>query len=577
MNKSIKSIILSITLIMFSISSYSCTVIFVGKKATVDGSVIVSHSNDGFYDARLMFIPSADHKPNTKLPIYYSSQAMGYLPEFKGVPYRDYVNNEKGSPYNTGEQLSKPLGYIPQVEHTYAYLTTLYPVMNEHQLSIGESTCETKVNPMPKQNKRTMYSSQLTAIAMQRCKTAKEAVILTGELIKKYGYYGTGEAIIYADKNEGWLMEMCGYDNNETDGIWVAERIPDDSVCVIANQFRIQEVRQEDFNFLYSDNLFEVCQKKKWWNPSQGDLNWQKAVTNGEFRHPYYSLRRVWRVLDIIKPSAKFTPWVEGPFTKKYPLFVKPDKKLSVKDIIAIHRDYYQGTQFDLTKGKAAGIYHNPTRYDLNLSSGNSKIADAGKNTKGGRERSIASFRCNYYHVNQMRDFLPDAIGGVTWFGFDKPAETCVMPVYAGVNSLPMSFSEGDYMHYDYNSAWWTFNFLANYVTLRYSDMIKDVNKVQKSIEDKEFKMQPSIEETALNLFSKHEDNLAKEFLTMYVKYNAESVINKWRQLTKSLIVKYNDGYTIDSKSHRANRTYPANYLKETGYTGALQSYKKPN
>ena len=497
-----KLLIITLSLSIFvSYTSNACTVIFAGKDATTDGSVIVSHSDDAFEDNRLLYFKPEDYKPNEKVSIYYQKQANGFLPQYGGVPYRNYVINKKDSPFNTGESPSIPLGEIPQVAHTYGYFMSTYPVMNEHQLSIGESTCESKVIPSPEKGKRIFYSSQLAAIALQRCKTAKNAVKLMGELIEKYGYYGTGEALIVADKNEGWLMEMCGYDENGTDGLWVAQRIPDNSVCVVANQFRIQEVKKDNPDFMYCKNLFKICQSKGWWNPKDGPFIWVKAVTTGEFHHPYYSLRRVWRALSLVKPSAKFSPWVDGPFTSKYPFSVVPDKKLNVKDILSIHRDYYQGTEFDLTKGSAAGPYGNPLRNEMPATKiGGTDLADVQMNKNGAWERSIAIIRCVYYHVNQMRNYLPDPVGGVIWYGFDKPAESCVMPIYAGVTAVPKSFTIGSYVKYNPKSAWWLFNRVAEQVTLNYQSMIKGVKKLQHQIENDEFAIQPAVEETANNL-----------------------------------------------------------------------------
>ncbi len=563
--------------IFISFTSDACTVIFAGKDATTDGSVIVSHSDDAFEDNRLLYFKPEDHKPGEKVSIYYQKQANGFLAQHGGIPYRNYVINKKGSPYNTGETPSIPLGEIPQVAHTYGYFMSTYPVMNEHQLSISESTCESKVIPAPEKGKRIFYSSQLATIALQRCKTAKNAVKLMGELIEKYGYYGTGEALIVADKNEGWLIEMCAYEKNGTSGLWVAQRIPDNGVCVVANQFRIQDVKKNDSDFMFCEKLFEICQTKGWWNPKDGPFNWIKAVTSGEFRHPYYSLRRVWRALSLVKPSAKFSPWVDGPFTKKYPFSVVPDKKLKVKDIIAIHRDYYQGTEFDLSKGTATGPFGNPLRNEMPaVKIGGTNLADVQMNKKGEWERSIAIIRCVYYHVNQMRNFLPDQVGGVIWFGFDKPAETCVMPIYAGVTALPKSFTVGSYIKYNPKSAWWIFNRVAEEVTLNYKDMIKDVIELQLQIENNEFAMQWAIDKTAKDLIENKKVSLAEEYLTEYCTFNAKNVLKQWKKLLRKLYVKYNDQYIVSKNRDSELVGYPKDWLDKTNYYGNLQSYKKP-
>jgi len=573
-----KSLALFFTFIvggLLSCEILSCTAIFVGKEATTDGSVIVTNSDDAFEDNRFFYIKPQPFKLGEKKTIYYQKQANGFIPELGGVPYRNYVINTPSSVYNTGENPSIPLGCIPQVEKTYGYFVNTYPIMNEHQVSIGESTCDAKVIPMPEKGKRIFYSSQLAAAALERCKTAKEAVLLMGKLIEEYGYYGTGEALIVADKSEGWLMEMCGYDKDGSGGLWVAQKIPDNSICAVANQFRIQEVKENDPDFLYCKDLFKICQKKGWWNPEEGSFRWVKAVSNGEFHHPYYSQRRIWRIYSLLKPSANFSPWTDGPFTTQYPVSIIPDKKVSVQDIIKIHRDYYQGTEFDLTKNKAAGPYRNPLLNECpakNITTAN--LADVKKDVNGCWERSIAINRCSYYHVNQMRNFLPDEVGGVIWWGFDRPAETCVMSIYAGVTAVPKSFTIGSYVTYNPKSAWWIFNIVANYCQLRYSYMIKDINALQKKIEDNEFAMQPAVENTAISLINSGNIDLARQYLTQYCTSNANSVLKQWKKLMQKLIVKYNYEYIVSEDGNTELIGYPESFLKDSGYYGNLQNYR---
>jgi dipeptidase len=325
---------------------------------------------------------------------------------------------------------------------------------------------------------------------------------------------------------------------------------------------------------MYSENLFNICQSKGWWNPKNGTLNWVKAVSNGEFHHPYYSLRRIWRIFSIVKPSVKFNPWVNGPFTKEYPFSIVPDKKLSVKDVIAIHRDYYQGTDFDLTKGVASGAYNNPLRNEC-PNTDKTDLTDI-KNKDGAWERSIAIVRCVYYHINQMRNSMPDPVGGVIWFGFDKPAESCVMPIYAGVTALPKPFTIGDYAHYNPKSAWWIFNTVAHYATLKYRYMIEDIKKLQQDIENNEFAMQPAIEETALNLIKNNKKQLAEKFLTEYCAFNAKSVLAQWKKLQRELYVKYNGQYVISKDGTIKLTDHSPEWLGKTNYIGNLQSYNKP-
>ena len=554
------SLYLSVAVILFVgwTPVYSCTTIAVGSKATKDGSVIVSHSNDALRDARIVRVPAADHPKGSLRNVYYEQPACGHLPEYGGVRYRNYVGKDRGTVYDTGETPSKPIGTIPQVEHTYAYFESVYGIMNEHQLSIGETTCRAKVdNIKPETGKRIFYSSSLARITLERCRKAREAVKLIGSLIDQYGYYGTGECLVLADPEDAWVIEMCGYDTNGSDGLWVAKRVSDDGVFVSANEFRIREVKKNSPDMMYSSNLFAVCEQKGWWKPEDGELDWAAAVGAGEYHHPYYSLRRVWRILSRVKPSVNFSPYVKDALTREYPFTVKPDELLSVRDVISLHRDHYEGTDFDLTKGPAAGAYGNPTRYD-----------DSKKNSeiKGAFERPISIHRCIYTVVNQSRSWLPDTVGGLMWVGFDKPAESCFMPIYAGVTNMPPSFIRGSMVRYDQESAWWTFNIVANYATIKYSYMIKYIESRLQKLEDNEFRQEPNIEKKAAAYWRQGKKQQCRDYLTTYCEKNAADVMISWKDLWGQLVVRYNDGYRIGPNGEKDKIGYPAKWLKAVGY-----------
>ena len=378
MMKRMKKWLSLLTLALFlgaTLPAYACTTTIVGKNASVDGSVMVSHSDDGLNDASMVYVPAMDHKPGSLRAVYYSHAALDYKPQWGANISHRIVTKDRGATYNKKDvPPSVPLGYIPQVAHTYAYFDANYGIMNEHQLSIGECTDKAKVHPEPEPGKRIFYSAELSRVALERTRTAREAIKLMGELIEKYGYYGTGETLLVADPNEGWVMEMAGYDMNGTGGVWVAQRVPDDQFFVAANQFRIRDVRPHAEDMMFSANIFDIAQQKGWWKPESGPLDFARVYGDGEFHHPYYSLRRVWRAQSLVAPSLALSPWAEGAFTRAYPFAVTPDKKLSVADIFAIHRDNYEGTEFDLTKGLAAGPFGNPNRFEGNAESVAGKI-----------------------------------------------------------------------------------------------------------------------------------------------------------------------------------------------------------
>ena len=458
--------------------------------------------------------------------------------------------------------------------HTYAYFDANYGIMNEHQLSIGECTNKAKVDPEPEPGKRIFYSSELSRVALERCKTAREAIKLMGELIEKYGYYGTGETLLVADLNEGWVMEMCGYDTASTGGVWVAQRVPDDQFFVAANQFRIREVRKNADDMMYSENIFEVARQKGWWKSESGPLDFCSVYGDGEFHHPYYSLRRVWRAQSLVAPSLNLSAWVEGPFTRAYSFGVKPDRKLGVKDIFAIHRDNYEGTEFDLTKGLAAGPFGDPNRFEGQAES----VADReGKLTPvvGEFERPLNIYRCVYAYVNQSRNWLPDGIGGLTWFGPDRPATAVLMPFYAGALDLPGAIQRADLLKFDHKSMWTAFNYVANYAMLKYSYMIQDIRAVRDGFENSAFARQQVLEAKALTLWNTGNQKKARQMLTRYSDQNSDAVLSEWWKLSEDLYLKYNDGYLNTRAGIGQAVFYPSWWLERVGFKNGPISYQK--
>ncbi|WP_027175706.1 dipeptidase [Desulfovibrio aminophilus] len=557
-------------------TALACTTILVGKDASTDGSVLVSHSDDGLGDARLISVPAMDHKPGSMRAVYYSHCALDFKPQWGGSESQRMMTTERGPGYNTpGVPKSVPLGFIPQVAHTYAYFDANYGIMNEHQLSIGECTDKAKVHPEPEAGKRIFYSAELSRVALERCTTAREAIQLMGELIAKYGYYGTGETLLVADPKEGWVFEMCGYDMNGTDGVWVAQRVPDDAFFAAANQFRIREVRENAPDMMYSKNIFDVAKAKGWWKPESGPLDWTAVYGDGEFHHPYYSLRRVWRAMTMVAPSLKLSPWVEGPFTKAYPFTIKPDNKLNPKDIFAIHRDNYEGTEFDLTQGLAAGPFNDPNRFEGQAEG----MADKeGRLTPldGAFERPLNIYRCVYAYVNQSRSWLPDAIGGLTWYGPDRPATAVLLPFHAGVIDLPAPIQKGDALKLERGSLWTAFNYVANYAMLKYSFMIQDIVKVRERYESTAFGEQPALEDKALALWKKGDQKGARKLLTADADTRAKALLKDWWNLSDQLYIKYNDGFLNTKEGLAQEVFYPAWWLKAVGYESGPSTYEKP-
>ncbi|NQT29225.1 MAG: C69 family dipeptidase [Candidatus Saganbacteria bacterium] len=556
-------LVIAALLISVSSTALACTTTIVGKDATTDGSVFVSHSDDDeLYDQRIIYIPAMDYPPGSQRPVFVENKH-----------YPRYVGSAKGPNYElAGYPETPPIGYIPQVAHTYAYFDANYGIMNEHQLSIGECTDGAKFQPDAQAGKRIMYSTQLSRIALERCTNARDAIKLMGKLIDDYGYFSTGETLLVGDTQEAWVMEICATPDEYPD-LWVAKRVPDAEFFVAANEFRIREVDPSDPDIISSKTLFSTCQDLDWWDPEDGSFDWLEAVSYGEYNHPYYSLRRVWRVLDRVAPSKNFSPWVKDGYTKEYPFSVKPDKKLSVRDVMSLHRDHYEGTQFDLTRGIAAGPFGTPNRY---IGPYDGSQNDPSKDTKlfGAWERAISIFYCGYAYVLQTRGWLPDPIGGVAWVGLDAPYTTVYVPFYCGALDLPESYQTGDPQKYSKGCAWWAFNFVSNWADLKYSYMKKDILAKQKELEDQEFTMQPVVDKQALALYKK-DPQKAREYLTNYGINNANNVVSEWWELAFYLLAKYTDGY-VNIPNPATEVGYPKGWLDQVGYKNGPTTYTKP-
>jgi len=553
---------------VFLVSCYSlvsaCTTMLIGKNATIDGSIIVAHSDDDeLGDQRIVYVPAKDHKPGSKRPVYPYN-----------VSYPRYVGKDRGLAYDISSYpATKPLGYIDQVSHTYAYFDGNYAIMNEAGLIIGECTDAANLNLDPKQGERMVDISELSRIAAERCDTPVDAIKLMGDLAVKYGYYGWGETLLVADDNEGWVFEICGSPDKKS-ALWVAKRVPDDKVFAAANEFRIREINPDDPDIMYSPNLFEACEKAGWWNPDEGSFDWLKAVSPGEYNHPYYSLRRVWRIFDRLNPDLRLSPWVEDGYTKAYPFSIVPKNKVSVRDVMALYRDHYEGTEFDMTKGLAAGPFGSPNRWIGPDDGSQNTSAPIDENIKGAWERPISIFYGGYSFICQRKGWLPPEVGTTVWLGLDSPYTTCYVPFYAGVKDLPKSYQTGNTSTFSRDTAWWAFNFVANWAELKYDYMKKDIQTKQKEIEDREFAEQADVEKKAMELY-RTSPMLVSDYLTDYCNSNALRVVSEWWDMADMLVSKYDDGYVNDPKVAE-EVGYPEWWRKDVGYQNGPKSYEKP-
>jgi len=497
----------------------SCTSILVTKKASKDGSTIISYSCDGEFHPHLRMTPAEDHKPGEKVEI------------------RNWFGKK---------------AEIPQVEHTYKIMY----LMNEHQLAIGETTFGGREELVNKEGLFNYFT--LMRLALQRTKTAREAIKVMTSLVEEYGYGSSGESFSIADKEEVWIMEMVGTGKGGKGAVWIAVKIPDGMVCAHANMSRIGVVDLENSDVMHSDNLISFAIKKGYYDPQKdGDFNFSKVYNPPTEEQVRYSSRRVWSIFRRIAPSKNFSPdyssYKEG--AKRYPLYTKPDKKIGVRDVINLHRDFYEGTEFDMTETLTSGPYGSPNRHR--------PIKWKVDNKTYSWERPISTAKAGFVFVSQSREHIPDEIGGVFWFGMDTPYTNFFAPFYTSINELPESYTKGSIKNFSWDSAWWVFNFVANYANLRWSYMIKDIKQVQKEIEDLEFEIQPFIEKTAISLLKQNKHELVKKYLTKYCVDNAEMNIKKWVDLAEDLIRKYNDGYIQFKRGRPKAVGYPEKWLKK--------------
>ncbi|PIE55238.1 MAG: peptidase C69 [Dethiosulfovibrio peptidovorans] len=532
-----KGVLLGLAGIFVASAALACSPIGVGKGATVDGSVITSHTCDGWYDNRIQIIPGQTFKEGDMAPVY-QEVCHGTRPTKPLVKVLD----------------------IPQVKKTYTYFHIGYPFMNEHQLIFGEDTWSGRDELYAKDG--AFWIETLEIFGLQRAKTAREAIKVMGALAEKYGYGDGGETLIIADPKELWVFDICGpgmlwtKDSGKPGAIWAARRVPDDHAVICSNRSRIGVIDFDDKeNFMYSKNVTDLAKEMKWWTPGT-PFNFSKAYNPNPYGSDHYQSIREWRAFSLMAPSRNFKlTSQEG----DYPFSVKPDKKMSVQDVMAIFRDHLEGTDYDLTKGMAAGPFGNPNRWPTpkDVRPENRKDKDW--------PRAISMFRCSYSFVAQCRDWLPDPIGGLLWFGEDAPDTTCYVPLYCGVTKVPAGWSQGKRHEFDPNSAWWAFNFVNNWAVLRWDAILKDVNLEQARWEKGFFSKQAEVEAKAEKLY-KESPEKAVSYLTDYSYDAMEKVEKAWWTLAWNLVGKYQDGYVMSSEGKQEKVGYPTWWLKAVGF-----------
>lgn len=508
-------------LIINNVKLLGCTNLLVTKGASVDGSTMITYTADSYnMYGELYHFPAAKYPKGAMLDIYE---------------------------WDSG----KYLGKIKQAAETYNVVGN----MNEYQVVIGETTFGGRpelINP----NGILDYGS-LIYIALQRSKTARQAIEIMTSLVEEYGYHSSGESFSIADPNEVWILEMIGKGPGINGANWVAIKIPDGFIAGHANASRITTFSLNDpQNVLYSKDVIDFARQKGYFKGKDSEFNFSASYDPLNFGSVRFCDARVWSMFRRCNSSMeRYIDYIRGESMERMPLYIKPDKKLSVEDVMSLMRDHYDGTEFDLKKGIAAGPYNTPIRFR--------PLTWEFEGQQYFNERPISTPQTGWSFISQSRSWLPNEVGGLLWFGVDDTKMTVYIPIYASITKIPYNYQKGlgSLTNFTWDSAFWVFNFVANYVYPKYSLMIDDVLKVQQELEGKFLARQKEVEDKALSL-SKISRLDAVEFLNNYSLEIADITIKRWKKLGEHLIQKYIDGVVKNEFGKVINVGYPEEFKR---------------
>jgi dipeptidase len=521
----------------------ACTNYLVSKGASSDGSTMITYSADSHtLYGELNFIPAGEHVEGTWIDVYEGDSG-------------------------------KYLGKIPQARRTYQVVG----LMNEHQVAIGETTFGGRQELMDP--KAVVDYGSLMNLALQRGRTAREAIQVMTSLVADYGYASEGESFSVSDPNEAWILEMISKGPDRRGAVWVAWLVPDGYVCAHANQPRIHRFPLQKANHFFdkkqtvfhAPDVVSFAREKGYFKGADSEFSFADAYAPADFEARRFCEGRVWEFFRRVTPDSRqmdaYKDYALGikPGAAPMPLFIKPDHKLAPRDVMELMRDHFEGTEMDMTRDIGAGPFVLPYRWRPMTWK-----VDADAKEEYFFERAVSTQQTGFSFVAQSRSWLPDPIGGVFWFGLDDTYSTVYAPMYCGIRQVPPSYGKGagDFSQFSWDSAFWVFNFVANYAYSRYCDMIQDIQPVQRELEGKFFAVQPELEAEALELY-KRAPELARERLTAYSVGEGEAVVRRWRKLGEFLIWKYLDGNVRDSQGNVTHPPYPKEWyqriIKETG------------
>ncbi|MBN2069954.1 MAG: C69 family dipeptidase [Candidatus Krumholzibacteriota bacterium] len=503
--------------------SYSCTNFLITAGASTDGSTMISYAADAHVlYGELYYWPARDHIPGTMMNIYE---------------------------WDTG----KFLGQIPQVEHTYSVVG----FMNEHQVSIGETTWGGRSEL--RDSTAVIDYGSLMFLALQRASTAREAIEVMTSLVAKYGYASSGESFSICDPKEVWFMDLIGKVAGNSGAVWVARKVPDGYISAHANQARIRQFPLKDKkNCLYAPDVIDFAREMGYYEGSDKDFSFTDAYAPLDYGALRFCEARVYAMFNRAAPSMNLSiDYVKGVAgAEPMPLWIKPDRKISVHDMMEFMRDHFEGTEFDMTKDVGGGPYSCPYRWrPLTW-----KVDDV----EYLNERATSTQQTGFSFITQARSWMPGPVGGVIWFGVDDTYSTVYNPIYCGINRIPRSYAVGtaDFNNFSWDSAFWVFNWVSNYAYSRYSEIIPDIQVVQRDLEGKYLADQKRIDESALTLYEQS-PGLAIDYLTDYSCSAADGTVKRWRKLGEELLVKYMDGNLKDELGNVSHPGYPESWYRK--------------
>ncbi len=541
-----KSLVLSAAMLLASSGAFACSNLIVGKKASVDGSVMVSYNADDYgMFGHLCHYPAGTHPKGSMRQIYDWDSGVYH-------------------------------GEIEEAPVTYNVIGNI----NEFQLSIGETTYGGR-EEMVDSTGILDYGS-LIYVTLQRAKTAREAISVMTSLVEKYGYNSEGETFSICDPNEAWIMEMQGTGAGSKGVVWVAMRIPDDAICAHANQSRIGKFNMKDKkNVLYSKNVISYARKMGWFNGKDSDFSWKNTYAFPDFSGRRFCDARVWSFFNHYADDFdRYLPWALGKDkdAEDMPLWIVPNRKLSVADVENGMRDHYEGTALALdTTSIGGGVYEMPYRP--------TPLTFTVDGKQYFNERPISTQQTAFTFVSQLRSWLPREIGGVLWFGNDDANMVAYTPVYCGNTVQPACYNTkgADAVTFSSDNAFWLCNMVSNMVYPRYSQLFPELKAVRDSLETSYFANQTSIEKQAADLY-KTDKAAALKLLNNYSNTKADEMLVSWKHLATRIIVKYNDMAVKKEKDGKLLQSvtrpgYPASFgrklVKETGDWYAVPIEKK--